>query len=241
MTVYLYGDQGVSAHLVSELVRFFENEEVAARVALACDLQKTDWINEVKLLIVPGGRSLPFYDSLGTIGNQHIIDYVKQGGCYLGLCAGAYYACRDTIFAKGLSHEIRLSGPLNFFDGAAIGPVFLADQFAYQSEQGASIVPVVTNDQQIHELYFNGGCYFKVKHPDTHTKILARYQANDLPAIIECSVGFGKVILSGVHPEQSYRTIPIDDNLHHQVLRKTLEQHESSRIQFMRDLIRFFY
>jgi glutamine amidotransferase-like uncharacterized protein len=55
----------------------------------------------------------------------------------------------------------------------------------------------------VNEVYFNGGCRFVGE--DANCKVLARYQdIEDQPAaIIECKVGQGKAILSGVHPEYS--------------------------------------
>ena len=45
------------------------------------------------LLVMPGGRDLPYVESLSGLGNREISQFVKSGGSYLGICAGAYYAC----------------------------------------------------------------------------------------------------------------------------------------------------
>lgn len=226
--VLIYNDAGASADSVNELLRFFEQAHIRAQTATGADLQNTRWQDQTELLIIPGGRSLPFYETLGEQGNQRIIDFVARGGKYLGICAGAYYACSETIFAKGLSHELILPGKLHFFESRAIGPVFAAEEFAYQSEQGARVVNITLKDS-VYPVYFNGGCYFE----NAQTRVVANYTDNGLPAIIQCPFGKGQVTLSGVHPELSYRTIPKDNHPHHISLREALQSVDLKRENLM--------
>ena len=220
--VLIYDDQGASLQSVAALKTCFNARSVTGQF-----LQDNTWISKTDLLVMPGGRSLPFYQTLGDVGNRNIIDFVKAGGTYLGLCAGAYYATRKTLFACGLPHEIQLDGALNFFEGEAIGPVFSEEKFDYGSEAGAQIVDVVV-DGEIYPVYFNGGCYFS-----DNPFAIARYLDNDLPAIIAFSFGKGRVVLSGVHPELDFTTIPDDENSHHQSLRKILFNHETKRRELL--------
>lgn len=199
--IFIYADEGTSSDSVAALEQYFSSR-FSTRCVTANDLQDRHWIQSTRLLVMPGGRSLPFYTSLGEKGNQHIIDFVSQGGCYVGLCAGAYYAAQKTLFALGSPLELRLDGPLNFFKGSAIGPVFAANHFAYQSELGARVV-LVQYQEKSYPVYFNGGCYFELNAMRDNAAVLATYADNQLPAIIQCRVGMGKVILSGVHPELS--------------------------------------
>jgi biotin--protein ligase len=198
--IFIYSDTGVSAASVEALCNYYQFFQKVTCVSGA-DLRDKQWMRTATLLIIPGGRSLPFYEALGKPGNQNIIDFVTQGGCYLGLCAGAYYACQDTVFAQGLPLALQLPGTLNFFGGTAIGPVFLTDHFAYQSEQGACLADVTFHHQKNDAFYFNGGCYFDRAHDYQNTEILAMYTACQQPAIIACTVGSGRAVLSGVHPE----------------------------------------
>lgn len=199
--IFIYADEGTSSDSVAALEHYFSNR-FSTRCVTANDLQDSHWIQSTRLLVMPGGRSLPFYTSLGEKGNQHIVDFVSQGGCYLGLCAGAYYAAEKTLFALDSPLELQLHGPLNFFKGSAIGPVFAADHFAYQSESGARVVSV-RYQESTYPVYFNGGCYFEFSVSCENAEVLATYTDNQLPAMIQCPVGMGKVILSGVHPELS--------------------------------------
>ena len=200
MRILLLQDEGTSADSVTALCQFYKNR---IRCVSGHELQNPNIFDEADLIIIPGGRSLPFYEKLGEAGNQNIKNFVRQGGAYLGLCAGAYYASQQTVFAKNLPLELLLSSKLNFFEGAAIGPVFAENEFAYGTENGARWVEIIWNDGKTDRVYFNGGCYFEGAEADIKASVLARYKKNGKAAIIACSVGLGYAILSGVHPELS--------------------------------------
>lgn len=229
--ILIYNDKGASSVCVQALVDFLSQKHTVNCVS-GYDLQKTDWMQNTTTLIIPGGRSLPFYETLGLQGNHNIREFVEQGGTYFGICAGAYYACSETVFAEGLSLELKLPGELHFFSGRAIGPVFADEDFTYDSEKGARVVDVRWQNGKIYSTYFNGGCYFE----NADATVLATYSENQKPAIITCSVGRGRVILSGVHPELSYLTIPNDADPQHQSLRKKLISKETSRVQLLMQL-----
>lgn len=207
--ILIYNDEGVSKDSVASLLNYFKNSETVKFVS-GTELQNAAWMSNTRLLIIPGGRSLPFYENLGSTGNKNIVAFVERGGCYLGFCAGAYYAAKDTVFAIGLPLELQLSGKLNFFPGRAIGPVFADDMFSYASEAGARIVTINWQDQRTYFVYFNGGCYFENAENFKAVTVLARYTENKLPAIIKCNIGRGRAILSGVHPELSFDTVSDD-------------------------------
>lgn len=204
MNILIYNDDGVSVDSANALLDYFRNDD--ARFVTGADLQKNNWVFDTKLLIVPGGRSLPYYEKLGDVGNKNIIAYVAQGGTYWGFCAGAYYACTKTLFSESLPLELKLPGELHFFKGNAIGPVFADTKFAYHSESGACVVDVIWKDESAHTVYFNGGCYFENADQHKNTEVLAKYASNQKPAIIRCEAGKGHAILSGVHPELSSST-----------------------------------
>lgn len=224
--ILIYDDKGASAQSVQGWYDFF-SKKTAVKCVSGAYLQQPEWIAKTKLLIMPGGRSLPFYEMLDATGNNHIISFIKKGGSYLGVCAGAYYAARNTVFAKNLPHEILSQGALNFFEGDAVGPVFSEEKFAYQSESGACIVNIIF-EQKKYPVYFNGGCYFR-----NNDSTIAHYEENELPAIITFSYEKGRVVLMGVHPELDFNTIPIDKNVHHQMLRKQLVEADVARRELL--------
>lgn len=152
------------------------------------------------LFIMPGGRDRPYHAALKGLANTKIRTFVENGGTYLGICAGAYYGCAFVEFDKGFPLEVCEERELCFFPGKAIGPAYGKGTFDYNSEAGARMANIGTV-KGMFPIYYNGGCTFEGDYP--HVRILARYL--DLPghppAIIECAIGQGKAILSGVHLE----------------------------------------
>jgi len=164
------------------------------------ELCEGNWINDASILIMPGGRDRPYHKDLQGSGNAQIRRFVEQGGIYLGICAGAYYGCKRVEFNKGFPLEVCEDRELGFFSGTAVGPAYGNGTFSYSNSSGARAAKISTNTGDFH-VYYNGGCTFEGDL--SCYKILARYV--ELPsqpaAIIECSMGKGKAILSGVHLE----------------------------------------
>lgn len=164
---------------------------------------------EVSLFIMPGGRDRPYHATLKGKPNSLLRAFVEEGGTYLGICAGAYYGCRRVEFDEGFPLEVCEDRELCFFSGKAIGPAFGKGSFEYESEKGAKITRIETENGTFYS-YYNGGCFFEGDF--THTRILGRYL--DLPgkppAIIECPVKKGRAILSGVHIEKLLSHFPQD-------------------------------
>lgn len=169
-------------------------EPILKSQILAGDLQK------FSTLIMPGGRDRPYHAELKGRGNSLIREFVEAGGTYLGICAGAYYGSDWVEFEKGYPLEVFEKRELGFFKGSAIGPAYGKGIFEYGSEKGALSARLIAREKTFHS-YYNGGPYFSGDF--TNVKILARYMdlPDQPPAIIECTVGKGKAILSGVHIE----------------------------------------
>ena len=60
---------------------------------------------------------LIYFAALGAIGMSKIKDYVTQGGSYLGICSGAYFACDRIEFDKGGPLEVIGERFLKFHPG----------------------------------------------------------------------------------------------------------------------------
>jgi len=136
-------------------------------------------------------------------GTDKIRKYVEDGGSFLGICAGAYFACHAVIFEKGTPLEVHETRDLKFFPGSAVGTLYHPNTFAYDSNMGAYASEISHRTNLLH-LYYNGGCTFDHTEKFPSVTTLARYQdAGNRPAIIQCKVGKGRAILSGVHFEVS--------------------------------------
>ena len=80
------------SHLEKELKKYFEVSRISALEIIQDESQQP------ALFVVPGGADTPYHDALTGKGNQIIKKWVNQGTNYLGICAGAYYACSKVLF-----------------------------------------------------------------------------------------------------------------------------------------------
>ncbi|KAG0021769.1 biotin holocarboxylase synthetase [Podila clonocystis] len=223
MNVLVYSGEGTSRTSLAHTVRTLK-----ALVGHHYDVMKIDakglltepWEESTSLLVIPGGRDLPYTKDLNGAANDKIHAYVQAGGRFWGICAGAYYSSSQVIFEPGTPLEVQGPRELEFFGGECRGVVYPG--FVYDSEQGANAVEIqlsgaLSNEPLGYErtrVYFNGGGYFVNAEKTPDTEVLAWYTNNNGPesvsshgstgakaAMIACKVGQGLALLTGVHPE----------------------------------------
>lgn len=71
-------------------------------------LAQQPWEPACALLVIPGGRDLPYVEELTTKTRvtKRIREFVKEGGKYLGICAGAYFGAEEVRFDVGGGLEV---------------------------------------------------------------------------------------------------------------------------------------
>eukprot|EP00899_Mesostigma_viride_P023004 jgi/Mesvir1/3889/Mv19837-RA.1 len=106
----------------------------------AAELLDGGWEQATALLVMPGGRDIPYCLLLNGDGTSRIRRYVESGGAYLGICAGGYFGCGYVEFDKGGPLEVLGPRELRFFPGVARGPVYTG--FRYEDDQGARAIRV---------------------------------------------------------------------------------------------------
>lgn len=215
-SVFIYNDLGVSQKGVFKLKKALHKKGMYNIVEITANkLLKNGIPKNIKVFIMPGGADLYYCKKLNGKCNKIIKNYVANGGRFFGICAGAYYASSFCVFHQNdkRGYEVIGKRELAFYPGIAEGPT-LSDYF-YNSEKGSRITKIETTiffyPYKKYQVYYNGGCHFKNVFKYKNTKVLAyfedekrrisEYNNKKLPAIIECSYGKGKAILSGVHPE----------------------------------------
>ena len=156
--------------------------------------------------VLPGivGEDSLYHAHLGAEGNEALRRYVQDGGVFMGLCAGAYYAATTIEYVpEWAPPRGRNSGILALFNGVARGPVpgtgIAGDTpGAYN---GCTLAPVVLlEDGERAALPYSCGPAFYT--PGENAEVLARYDVPGQPvaAFSEAS-GKGRIILSGVLPQ----------------------------------------
>ncbi|ODQ49025.1 hypothetical protein PICMEDRAFT_70606 [Pichia membranifaciens NRRL Y-2026] len=253
MNVLVYSGPGTTKPCVSQcldtfrllLSPYYSVSSVNERV-----LKDQPWESKTAVLVIPGGADLPMCQLFrGTI-NQKIKDFVRKGGKFIGLCSGAYYSSSRCEFEVG-NPEMEVSGPreLKFYPGICRGSAIKG--FHYASDAGARVVEVSIDSKAIPEmsgpvhLYVNGGGMFVDAHKFPSVEILATYsdkinvQDDDVrgrnAAAVLCTVGRGKALLFGPHPEFSPALMKEDPDIPSftQVI-KSLKATDKTRVEFLR-------
>lgn len=215
------------------------------------------WELHCALLVIPGGRDLPYVEelSLKTKATSRIAEYVREGGRYLGLCAGAYFGAAEVKFDVGGPKEVTGKRALvsatwsctsnieAFFPGVCTGPTHPG--FDYGSETGSKAVSLVTGNKVLDLIYYNGGGHFVL--PATlpaEVEVLARYAEPPSPdadvAAVQIMRGKGKALLLSVHPEYPLEDPPARDaiiKLADQPSAEHIEESDKGRIEWFADLL----
>lgn len=242
--ILIYDDLGAgdTKILVREMADYFTPRGVKIDMTNAHDITRRHALNgRVLALVMPGGRAMGYQQRLNPRGNQIITDWVRGGGTYFGICAGAYYAARHVIFEPDIPDlTVRQDGTLKLVSANAIGTLHRELDIApYRAATQSMAAPQIewTADARLHISYYHGGPYFEPTGNDKNLTTLAVYalDTGDKPAIVRQTVGNGRVIASGVHVEVSGSALAgtfaqptaIDANARH--VANTLHQYESYR------------
>lgn len=156
--------------------------------------------------VLPGivGENSLYYDHIGEKGNDIIRNYVYEGGVFMGLCAGAYYAAAKIEYVPAWAPaRERSAGILALFNGTARGPVPGIHSNSGPTPEafnGCTTVPALLENGQRADFFYSSGPAFH--GVNEKTMILARYDTPDaLPAVIAEEKGAGLIILSGILPQ----------------------------------------
>ena len=160
------------------------------------------------VLIIPGGWAYDYYKQLGSNGEAAIREFVRHGGGYLGVCAGAYFAAKAIVWEANIYHY-----SLGIADVLAIGP---KPNYPWPTQAYIAInmtsIGIENGLNATYKALYYGGPEFKPLDNDTVT-VVAVYGDSGNPAIILTRYGEGRVALTGVHLEVSENTWPVLDFL----------------------------
>ncbi|RUO96983.1 biotin-protein ligase [Jimgerdemannia flammicorona] len=265
MNILVYSGDGTSrisiSHTCSTLKALLGHSHDILQVD-ARTLQDDPWPETCSLLVVPGGRDLPYVRDLAGKANARIKQYVESGGRYWGICAGAYYASSSIEFEiANPAMVVRGDRELKFYPGISRGTVFPG--FVYNSETGARAVGLNLNVDLLRDyyptgaylsvpneipLYYNGGGYFLEPHlhPPEDVEVLAWYaEQGDLDsgtedpkaAVVQCRVGLGVALLVGVHPEYDSTRLDLTNPDYAPGVISTLRTNEDDRKRLVRALL----
>ncbi|KAJ2746996.1 biotin holocarboxylase synthetase [Coemansia sp. BCRC 34301] len=236
LNVLVYSGPGIGpesyAYLVRTLRQFLSHRYAIIPVEPET-LRKEPWESKAAMLVMPGGRDLPYVAAMKGEINQRIRRWVEAGGRYLGFCAGGYYGSARCEFEPETPLEVVGDRELALFPGTCLGCAYPG--YSYKTEDGARAAEVTVNksafgvselawksDPDRVRIYYNGGGYFVTdgllgkKPADSSVSVLVSYASDvsdpydrsrrvaNAPAIVSCKVGSGVAVLSGLHPEYAW-------------------------------------
>lgn len=154
-----------------------------------------------RLICVPGGNMTNYAEDISPAGKEKMRQFVADGGGYIGLCAGSHFAAERVLWSDDtLPYEW-----LGLFPGSTTGTI--VEIYPYPN-YGMCRVNIANDDHYITQptagdamwiLYYWGPAL--LPDPGTDVEVLGRYAVVDLPCMIACEYGQGRVFITGAHPE----------------------------------------
>ena len=178
---------------------FLDWKKVTHKRVTAPDINTIVLKNFYTAIYFPGGDADYYHADINSTGIQHIQDLISDDGAYIGMCAGAEFAC-DKLIWQGFEIDY----PLNLFQGEAIGPI---DELAVWPNNAMATLSMNLDDE-INQfeppnedmLYWGGTVFSAYAGVDIDT--VATYDSFfNRPAIIKFNYGNGRVLLISPHPE----------------------------------------
>lgn len=214
--VFIYSDEGTDKAGIASI-----EENCRKRLKLPYRYIKSEDILDgvlqgKNIFVMPGGADLPYCKKLNGIGNKKIRKFIEDGGFYIGICAGAYYACRRINF-KGKDYDVRGDRELGLFEGTAEGSLPFLTDGNYFSDDGAESKAMISlkfkEKLSKDYFYYHGGPVFIPDSIINHRYgVIAKYEDNT-PAVIKGKIGKGNYLLSAVHFElekEQYRKFVLE-------------------------------
>lgn len=193
--VLVYSGPGESASALSHTLRSLRSllPSYDVQCINAQSLAVDPWIQSTSLLVIPGGRDLPYVEQLSQFhklsnattssrADARIRQYIEEhGGSFVGICAGAYYASSSCEFERGdqVMQVVGERPALQFYPGTCSGTAYPG--FVYESDQGARLIDVAMEQQnegaEQWTTYYNGGGAFinAEQFKQQGVEILGRY------------------------------------------------------------------
>lgn len=198
-TIAIYSDKGTWEDSVKATKKMFQWMGYESKLINADSINKKE-LDNFKILCIPGGDMYQYAQDISSKGKNHIRNFIRNGGGYLGICGGAYFASEEVIW-QGQKLPMK---PLGLFSGTAEGPideiVNYPDYTMCKVNIMDSIHPVtISEPDSISVLYYWGPML--IPNKDTDITILGRYDKGNQPTMLIFEYGEGRVFLIGTHPE----------------------------------------
>ncbi len=200
----IYADKGVclpSANALEEQLKALLDPSISVLKVDGEYLRTKSWEAKTVVLVMGGGSCRYWDEQLQELGIEKINRYVREGGRYMGFCAGAYFASAESYFELS-DRIIEKSRPLAFFPGKAMGPLVDRDDYlSLKAARAAEVSYKIRGVLKAGALYYQGGCLFDIEKDSDAVEIMSTYRGLEKAAAVFCKVGEGCAFLDGTHSE----------------------------------------
>lgn len=117
-TIAIYSDQGVWEESVKATRKMFQWMGYEVELIDANYINKKE-LDNFEILCFPGGDMFQYPQDISSEGKDDIRNFVSDGGGYIGICGGAYFASEKVVWQE---NELPMT-PLGLFSGTAKGPI----------------------------------------------------------------------------------------------------------------------
>jgi len=206
LAVALYASLGASGRGPEKLKLLLnETHGFDLRKVCATDI-RTGILDQFDVVIFPGGSGSSQAKSLNSEGRQAVIDFVEDGGGFVGICAGAYLASTGYEWSLGIVDAV------------------VIDREHWKRGKGNVDIEWTSNgmknsslNNSSHAIVYANGPIYAPANLDTvpDYEVLAYYRSEintndapqgvmlDTPAIVKSTFKEGTVICISPHPEQT--------------------------------------
>jgi len=162
-------------------------------------INNNDLRGKFDVIYFPGGDAYQYDRRINSAGDNNIRNFVSNGGGYIGICAGAYFACDRILWEGGWQYYT-----LDLFMGYGYGAIDSIIPWSGYTMTWTTMNlanPLCTWElTKEYQMYYGGGAYY----PDAgqSMNVIATYDSyNNDPAMINFGYGSGHVVMFGPHPE----------------------------------------
>jgi len=198
LTAGIYAGYGADTESYRQTSILLANMGFNVKFLIAENFNRLFDLFKFDIIVFPGGRADHMIMGLSRQQVDNIREYVAEGGSYMGICAGAYFASNYTVW-NGVKYGDNAGYVLDLYSGEAVGPIKEIGNYNTSSIYNPPHPTNITwyNGEVFNVTYWRGP-YFT---PLDNVKVLAIYDKVHKPAAIKFKYHSGKVILFGFHPE----------------------------------------
>ncbi len=206
--LYYFGEKMIAIYSSFELAMLDDLELALKKLKVNYKkIKETDirdsMLKNFSILLIPGGLTLSLIKSLSKESFIKIKEFVRSGGNYIGICAGALIAPKEVVI--DYTDE-------NFSGLDIINIKNKKDKRGFEEKRTITIkgkYSIVRNHPKKLKVWFLNGPMIIPK--SKKVKVLAEYE-NGFGALVYSKFGKGSVILFSFHPEKLSSTVHLLKN-----------------------------